>query len=102
MSYRRVALAAGHTAGHVNLAIATARALERAFNALDIVFIGARAGPENELVPRRTTLVNPQSTHRPIVHEAAPDVRKPRSEGRGNTAGASLTVGGLSSCLRRS
>ncbi len=49
---RRVAVAGGHTAGHVNLALATAAGITRALPSVEVVFLGGARGPESRLAAR--------------------------------------------------
>lgn len=49
---RRVAVAGGHTAGHVNLALATASRIARALPCVEVVFLGGARGPEFRLAAR--------------------------------------------------
>ncbi len=48
---RRVAIAGGYTAGHVNIGLEIAREYETAFGASRVLFIGAPHGFEQRLVP---------------------------------------------------
>jgi len=48
---RRVAIAAGGTAGHISVGLAIAEAYQQAFDRVSICFIGTPAGLEGRLVP---------------------------------------------------
>jgi len=48
---RRVAIAAGGTAGHISVGLAIAEAYQQAFDSVSICFIGTPAGLEKRLVP---------------------------------------------------